>query len=189
MLESGLDDQFRADSSTSELVFTVADNTETPRSAEVRYDAQPQGGFQQDVWYHVQLFATGCLQSAYWHRFALTVHAFGETVRPFRLYDDDGRTFDHERGDWFEGSVDREPHFRTGLAYSLESFAPVCQVASSPVNERMVWTARWCPSSSWKKRACPAGAASPSDATIGPHIADLVGIIAMTDIILGDVDR
>ena len=31
------------------------------------------------------------------------------------------------------GPVAIQPHFRTGLAYSLESFAPVCQVASSPV--------------------------------------------------------
>jgi tripartite-type tricarboxylate transporter receptor subunit TctC len=31
------------------------------------------------------------------------------------------------------GPVAIQPHFRQGLAYSLESFAPVCQVASSPV--------------------------------------------------------
>jgi tripartite-type tricarboxylate transporter receptor subunit TctC len=31
------------------------------------------------------------------------------------------------------GPVAIQPHFRAGLSYSLESFAPVCQVASSPV--------------------------------------------------------
>ncbi|MBL8381328.1 MAG: tripartite tricarboxylate transporter substrate binding protein [Burkholderiales bacterium] len=31
------------------------------------------------------------------------------------------------------GPVAIQPHFRQGLAYSLDSFAPVCQVASSPV--------------------------------------------------------
>ncbi len=31
------------------------------------------------------------------------------------------------------GPVAIQPHFRPGLAYSLDSFAPVCQVASSPV--------------------------------------------------------
>lgn len=31
------------------------------------------------------------------------------------------------------GPVAIQPHFRRGLSYTLESFAPVCQVASSPV--------------------------------------------------------
>jgi len=42
------------------LVFAVSDNTDTNRSAELRYELSEIGKFQSGVFYHFQLIAAGC---------------------------------------------------------------------------------------------------------------------------------
>ncbi|NJN14660.1 MAG: hypothetical protein HC813_03330, partial [Planctomycetes bacterium] len=48
------------DTGSNELVFAVSDNTETQRACELRYDLTGQGGMVDEVWYHIQLVASGC---------------------------------------------------------------------------------------------------------------------------------
>ncbi|MFQ5845598.1 MAG: hypothetical protein ACE5JG_11490, partial [Planctomycetota bacterium] len=48
------------DRAENQLVFAVSDDTSTQRACELRYDLSEQGGFLPDVWYHIQLVATGC---------------------------------------------------------------------------------------------------------------------------------
>ncbi|MHC4550854.1 MAG: hypothetical protein ACYTEZ_19025 [Planctomycetota bacterium] len=48
------------DSNSNELVFAVKDNTGLERNCEIRYDLGAQGGINEEVWYHIQLVASGC---------------------------------------------------------------------------------------------------------------------------------
>ncbi|MHC4223209.1 MAG: hypothetical protein ACYSUN_04395, partial [Planctomycetota bacterium] len=48
------------DEQDGDLVFGVSDNSDAQRHAELRYDLSEAGGYQEEVWYHVQLLAGGC---------------------------------------------------------------------------------------------------------------------------------